>query len=513
MDTQDTKTVKTEKELCAIADDTGQKDNETIEYDSPKDFTKRAVSKELGSKFANQNDGMVTNQYIFNIDQMLGDIASVQKEESTSKIAASNRQYRLNERQDCSDFVTEYRISLHLAYAIAISMFEYVPVSDLERLSKSLLQYFNKFLKEYDENGKELTANLSPFIPLDTILDTIGAKTCKVSFTSRFENVTERCLSFGELRHKIRENLWELFPMMRSEIVSWLIETDFSYSYRNAFSINCVVKAISNLVKMDFADSIDRLFKHLELREKNKYLVIRLMLWLVKDDDIKNNVYEILRRWATSPKWVWEVSLAVYTLAEEEVPFTDELEKTLTRKILSSLDAGWGDWSIYFIGGQMMNSPRLRNLVARIFHKLATNGNLSKNESTVAVTYLLTISNAYQFVDKEKIALSLVAIDNKKQIEDIEVVLHKVFSDYTLRHGLFAIMEAYLDEINGYNTTERLLNQLKSYFYIIAKKSGRFNSDVQRFLSRLQVKHNKAASEILEFLQEKLPPHKELIKR
>ncbi len=521
MNTQETKmttpiepeiTLKTEEVPCTIAEDNSQKDNATKEHDSPKDFTKKAVSKELGSKFATQNDGNVINQYIINIDRMEGDITSVQKEESVSKIAANHRRYKLNERQDCSDFVMEYKISLHLAYAIAISMFEYVPVSDLQRLSGSLLQRFDKLPKEYDENGKEVTAKISPFIPLDTILDTIGAQTCKVSFTSRFENVTERCLSFGELRDKVRENLWELFPTMRSEIVSWLIEINFGHSYSNTFSINYLVKAMSNIVKMDFGDAMNRLFLHLESQEKNKYLAIKLMLLLVKDDDIKKNVYEILRRWAASPKWLWEISLVVYTLADEELPFTDELEKTLTQKFLSSFDAGWGDWSIYFISGQMMKSLRLRNLVSHILHKLATNGSCSKNENIVAVIYLLTISNAYQFVNKENVALSLVAVDNKKQLEDIEVLLHKVFSDFALRHGLFEILEAYLEEINGYGTTERLLNQLKGYFYIIAKKSERFNGDVQRFLSRLQVKQNKTASEILAFLQEKLPFNKELIK-
>jgi len=347
---------------------------------------------------------------------------------------------------------------------------------------------------------------------LDTILNTIGAQTCKVSFESRFENVTERCLSFEAMRGKIMENLWELFPMMRSEITSWLIETDFAYSYRNAFSTSCFINAMYNIVKTDFGDSINRLFPQLVSREDNKYLMIRLMLLLIEDDDTKKNAHEILRRWATSPKWLWEISLVVYALADEELPFAEELEKTLKLKILDSFDEDWGDWSIYFVGGQMINSLRLRNLVSSILNKLVADGNRGKNEYTIAVIYLLIISNAYQFVDKEDMVLPLVAVDSKKQLEDIEVLLHKVFSDFALRHGLFEVLEAYLDEINRYDTTVRLLNQLKGYFYVIAKKSERFNGDVQRFLSRLQAKHNKTAKEILMFLQEKLSSNKELTK-
>lgn len=522
MDTQETKTtttiesettIKTAEEVqCTPLDKNNEKTNDAKDHGSPEDFAKKAIGKELGNKFATQNDGNVTNQYIFNIDSMTGNIASIQKDDLVSKVAANNRQYKLNERQDCSDFVTEYKISLHLAYAIAISMFEYVPVSDLQRLSESLLWRFDKFPKEYDENGNEVTTNISPFISLDAILNTIGARVCKVSFVSQFENVTERCLSFEELRDKVMENLWGLFPMMRSEITSWLIETDFAYSYRNTFSTSCFVKAMYNIIKTDFGDSINRLFPQLVSREENKYLMIRLMLLLVEDNETKKNAYEILRRWATSPKWLWEISLVVYSLADEELSFKDELEKTLMRKILESFDEDWGDWSIYFIGGQMINSLRLRNLISHILHTLATDGGRGKNEYAVAVIYLLTISNAYQFVGKKDVALPLVAVDSKKQVEDIEILLHKVFSDFSLRHGLFEVLEAYLEEISRYETTERLLNQLKSYFYVIAKKSERFNGDVQRFLVRLQAKRNKIAKEILVFLQEKLPLNKELMK-
>ena len=284
------------------------------------------------------------------------------------------------------------------------------------------------------------------------------------------------------------------------------------YSSRNAFSTSCFVNALANIVKLDFSDSINRLFAQLTSREENKYLMIRLMLLLIDDATTKVNACEILKRWAASPKWLWEISLVVYALSNEELVYKNELEQTLTRKILNSFDENWAAWNIHLISGQMINSLRLRNLVSGILHKIIMNASNGESEYAAAVIYLLIISNSYLFVDQDDMTLPLVAVDNKKQIEDIEGILYRVFSDYTLRHGLFTILEDYLEIINGYNVTERLLNQLKSYFYIIAKKSTRFNGDVQRFLLQLQIRGNKNAEAILSFLQEKLSSNKELIK-
>lgn len=122
----------------------------------------------------------------------------------------------------------------------------------------------------------------------------------------------------------------------------------------------------------------------------------------------------------------------------------------------------------------------------------------------VSVLYLLIISNAYRFVDKDDMALPLVAVDNKKQIENIELLLYKMFSDFSLRHGLIDVLEVYLNEIDDYDISERLLNQMKSYFYVIGKKSQRYLGDLQRFLTRLQSHGNKTAGKISVFLQEKL---------
>lgn len=515
MDTQDMETspiiekeytVKDEEETDNYAkEETDSKINEVKDHDSVEDF----VSKVVKGKFVTLNEGNMPNQIIFNIDSMLGNISSVQKEENVERVLTNIQQYKLYELQECTEFVNEYKSSLHLAYAIAISMFEYVPISDLQRLAESLLRYFPK---NFDRDGKEITEHISPFIPLKDILSIINAQTCMVSFKTQFENITERCACFNENHDKVMQNIWEQFPLLRSQITLWLIETDLVYSFRNAFSENCFVKALSNIVKMDFRDSVNRLFPQLVSREKNKYLMIRLMLLIIKDDEIKENACEILRGWAKSSKWLWEISFVVYGLSDEKLSFVNELEQTLTHKILDAFNGNWENRNINLIGGQMIKSLRLRNLVSGILYKLAIEDDYEKTEHSVAIIYLLMISNAYQFVNKDNMALPLIAIDNIKQLEHIEIVLYRIFSDFALRHSLFEILEVYIEEIEKYKVTDKVLNQLKSYFYVIAKKSARFNRDLRRFLSQIQTKGNTTAEIILSFISEKIPLNKEIIK-
>ncbi|MCL2087942.1 MAG: hypothetical protein FWH14_00520 [Oscillospiraceae bacterium] len=480
------------------------KGNESKEINDVKSF----VEKLIGTKFSTQNDGNITTQNIFNIGSMTGGISSVEKEKSTVAKPTEARQYKLYERSDCSAFVSEYKTSLHLAYAIAISMFEYIPVSDLQSLSERLLLRFPKTL---DAEGKEDKTHTNPFLSLDSILGVIGAEPCKVSFTSRFENVTERCVCFAEAHDKVMENLWDLFPMIRSEITEWLIETDFIYQFRNAFSTSCFVRAMFNIVKLDFGDSINRLFPQLTSDPKNKYLMMRLFLLLTADEDMKKNACEILKRWAASSEWLWEISLVVFAQSDADLPFKNELERTVTNKIRNSFDDE-EDWDVTIISGQMVTSAKLRTMVSGVFQKL-----MSKNEEDssknygVALIYLLTISNAYQFVDREDRTLPLVAFDNKLQAENIEGTLSKTITDFNLRQGLFDVLGAYLREINEYEPSQELLNRVKSFFYILSKKAPRYYGDIIRFLMRLAGK-NKTAEDIMTFLQDKIKTGKELVK-
>lgn len=456
----------------------------------------------LLSRNINQNDGNITTQNIYNIDYMAGSILSIKDESNLTK---AEKQYNLYERSECSEFVSKYKKSLHLAYAIAISLFEYVPVSDLQNLSERLLMRFEDTL---DSNGVEDKTYTTPFISLDYILSIIGAKTCIISYASRFENVTERCVCFISQQKKIMENLWELFPMLRNEIVSWLIEVDCAFKNNNSFSTDCFVRAMVNIIKFDFADSLNRLFPKLVSEPKNRDLLIRLFIILTKDEETKENAYEVLKQWSCSLKWLWEIPLFIFA---ENIPsylFERELEETLQKKILESLESD--EWNLKLICAKMLASLKLRSMVASVFEKIFIRSDSKQHKSSVSLLYLLTIYESYMLVSKINMTLPLVAFDDLQQSDKIKPIILYIVNDFTLRHMLFNLLEAYINQIDRYDITPSLLNRIKSFFYILAKNSLGYYNDILRFLSQLQRK-NKTAEVIMRFLHENILPGKDLL--
>ncbi len=461
-----------------------------------------AIKEDLLSKNFVKNDGNVTTQNIFNIDYMAGNILSIKDENNLTK---AEKQYKLYERSECSEFVNKYKKSLHLAYAIAISLFEYVPVSDLQDLSERLLERLEDTLASNGEKDRTYT---TPFISLDYILSIIGAKTCIISYKSRFENVTERCVCFDFHQKKIMENLWELFPMLRNEIISWLIEVDGAFKNNNSFSTDCFVRAMVNIIKFDFADSLNRLFPQLVSESKNRDLLIRLFIILTKDEKIKDNAYKVLKQWSCSLKWLWEIPLFIYA---ENIPccsFERDLKQTLQKKILESLEGN--EWNLKLISAKMLSSLKLRSMVSSIFEEEFLGCHDRQCKSSISLLYLLTVYESYTFLSKINMTLPLVAFDDVQQAYRIKPIIHYIINDFTLRRILFNILEAYIDQINCYDISDSLLKRIKSFFYVIAKDSQRSCSDILRFLSQLQRK-NKTAKDIMQFLNDTILHRKDLI--
>lgn len=461
------------------------------------------IKNVIESKYNLQTNGNIETQNVFYISNMTGDILSVKKEQSNVNLNSNTKKYKLYKVSDCIDFVSEYKTSLHLAYAISISLFEYVPISNLQNLSERLLRHFPVKL---DDDGKKDETYTTPFLSLDNIISVIGAEICQVSYSSRFENIKVRCVCFPNHQDKIIKNLWEQFPMLRSEITAWLIEADFISQFKDVFGANCFVRAIANLVKLDFGDSVNRLFAQLTSNSSNKYLLTKLFIILTNDIDTQENAYIMLKQWSSSSKWLWEIPLAVLSSDSKDFPFQAELEHTIRSKLLSSFNNKDDNLAIKFISFKMVSSLKLRSMVASVFEKLFTESKKANEKTSIAVIYLFTIINSYTFINKENIILPLVVFDNKQQLKKIKPIMLEIIVDFSLRQGLFYILEVYINEINNYEISVSVMNGLKSFFYILAIEAPKYYNDIIRFLMRIK---NKTANDIVKFLQEKI--RKELL--
>ena len=463
------------------------------------------IQKAIESKFSTQIDGNISTQFIFNIDQMMGDITSI-KADRIAKSKKSEKNYKLYDRLECSEFVDEYKNSLHFAYAVSISLFEYVPVSSLQILSEHLMR---RLPMNLNEKGDEDNTFKNPFISLDTILSIIGAETCLITYKSCFENVCEKCVYFPEYHDKVMTNFWEMFPLLRNQITSWLIESYSTACINNgSFKTKCFINAMVNIIKLDFSDSLNRLFIQLTSNPSNKNLLTALLFTLINGKDTNKNASELLRQWSSSHKWLWEIPFVIFSDYPSELSFASEIETTLHYKILNSLEEE-NDRFFGLISGKMMTSLKLRTMVSKIFRKIFAE-TIEKSLSKVQLTFLMFVSYSYSFVNKNKTNLPLITFDNRQQAENINPIIISIISDYNKRHILFDVLKAYIEEINDYEIPDLLLNGLKSFFYIISKNSPKYFSDILRFLKNIK-NENKVANEIAQFLHEKIIIRKELI--
>lgn len=71
----------------------------------------------------------------------------------------------------------------------------------------------------------------------------------------------------------------------------------------------------------------------------------------------------------------------MYALADDDLSYINDFEKTLKNKLLSGFNKDWADWNIHLIGGQMVVSLRLRSLVSGILQEIETAENTKKTNT------------------------------------------------------------------------------------------------------------------------------------
>lgn len=185
-----------------------------------------------------------------------------------------------------------------------------------------------------------------------------------------------------------------------------------------------------------------------------------MFIILVKDKTTSYNSCKILEEWSVSKNWLWEIPLTVFAETSQDFSFIQKLRQALYIKIRNSLE---NNTDIQLICKEMLISPKLRTIVASIFDELFAEATTPYKKESVSIIYILTILKSYSFVNKKKITLPLVTFDSKQQAEKIKPIILNIISDFSLRQGLFIILEAYMDEIKNYDITLSLLNSLKVF--------------------------------------------------
>lgn len=382
-----------------------------------------------------------------------------------------SRTYALHTRSGCREFVERYKNSEHLAAAIVLSVFELVYLGDLHELNGLLMEE----LPEAALAEEAAPPPRDPYTSVDTYLSVIGGERLASQEGKQYAGL-------GENGQRALENIWEQFPGLRDPICRWLVRLCRSYRARTAFDAYQMVCAFARVVCLDFEDAQKRVFSRLYSSPENTGLLGNLMGKLYEEDSLRGKLEELLLGWlGAGDSWLWRPAcLACSFLMPglDEGKFGPALERAVRRR-LNSLTKSHSA----FLAVLMLQSGYFRDLLARLLGRMVRRAENRAERLTAAQAYLYLLRSCYYLVDAQRLELPLAACDTKRQQQELTPVLAEVMGRVDLRRQLYAVLEAYLKELDRYQYPERLVQHLCAYFLNLTQSAPAYWRDILEFLS------------------------------
>lgn len=430
--------------------------------------------KHIKNKF--YAEGNTAQQQIF-IQNLNWSSQYQEQNQKKDHYAKTSKKYDLRDVRQCTEFIETYGNSEYLAAAIILSTFEVVTLTDFSDLQETLMKYLPTVeAPERDETRETETtvSTLNPYISIDTVMAVIGGK----RYVAEDGKI---CIGLGNDSKKALFHILEQFPRLRNAIVSWLIRVNETYQYQTYFDAYQITTAFARIASFDITDAEKHIFESLCSNPINAGLLGNLICKLYKEKGTKEDAEHILMRWIRSDSvWLWKPACLSYSfLAEDQVPvsFESDLRESICGKMMHFNRHDW-----LYISVLLMNSLAIRSLFADVFSD--TYGRLKSGDDRefLAQKYINLIRRGYYRVSDSKMELPLVACDTQKQQESLRQITTKVMSVYRLRKQLYIILEAYLKELSLYHFSERMVNHITAYFYLMASDDMSYLRDILFFL-------------------------------
>lgn len=414
--------------------------------------------------------------------------------EVTRNSIAIGKEYDLSDAEQLAEFGEIAKAGGPFAVAVILCVFEYVELDDLQVLKSKLLAELPKVT---DEEGKEIGVYQNAYISINSLIRLVKGK---MFITESGQN----CIGLGISRPTALKNLWQQFPTMRDHIARWLLNISDLFEYRTNFNTAQIIVAFVNFFKLDFNAGISLFFQKLYSSPDKYWLLGFIALELYNDSAYRHKILPHINQWAeSSGSWLWKSALYVYAnirKGEENTAFDDKVGKALAIRcnFLEYDDTRYEN--LPYIGMLLINSERLRTLIASMLGDLVT-GNRNYNEKRLAcLWYLELLRYGYYLVSAEMTSLPLVACDKKQQLENLLPMLEVLLSRYDTRRLLFVTLESYLKEISSYEVEKATLNHIKAFLQLLAQINPRFRGDILLFLKRCDCKITKEIEKYLESL-------------
>lgn len=442
-------------------------------------------------EFYAQGNTATTQIFIGHLGSM--DLAPWQKR-CTQSAPPASQTYSLHTRQGCREFVERYKNSEYLAVAIVLSVFELVCLGDLHELAELLMEE----LPDAAPAKEDVPPARDPYTSVDTYLSAIGGEW----FTSQER---KQYVGLGENAQKALQNIWEQFSGLRDPICQWLVMLCQSYKAHTAFDAYQMVCAFARVACLDFEEALKRIFSRLYSSPENVGFLGNLVCKLYEKASLRGTLDELLQGWLDAKgSWLWRPAcLACSFLMPglDERRFTPALEKVVSSR-LNNLTK---DDSMFF-AILMLQSKYFRDLLPRLLSRMVRRAGNRERRLATAQTYLYLLRSCYYLVDEQRPELPLAACDTKGQQEALTPVLVEVMGHVGMRKQLYAVLRAYLNELNRYRYPDNLFHHLCAYFYNLILSAPAYRPDIMEFLSSFRGKPGRRLCEYMHRSFRQLPP-------
>lgn len=445
----------------SIEDEKGEVDNEQ-ENDFEQDIQD---AEELQLKKENavhiSGNRATTQIFVQNLDKLnLGNYQTLKDDKKNIKI------YDLNDEQECVAFIEENASKECLVMAIILVSFDRVLLGDLFYLRKKFEPYISVLEDVLKADGTQYTA-------LNNVLEVIGGQKSKSPDGKQWvgmKNGSEQAF----------ENVMGQIPCLKSIFMEWLMSIQNDGNEMSSFGIYELTTAYMRILKLGFYNMYDEIFSPLYESSDSVGMLGLLIFRMYQDEELKEeSIRQITFCLQNDITWTWRVVCIVYAyFAQDKIKFLYEkkLLILLRRKIPT-----WTRDDYIFVASLMFQSMAFRTQISKAYNLIYKEAVWNDKES-IAKSYLRLVRISYYHVNKQEIALPLVACDLAEQQENISLLLDKIMNVYELRKQLYAILRAYLKEISTYEVSSNIMRHIAGFFFNIIEMNPDFKEDIWDFL-------------------------------
>jgi ribosomal protein S17E len=198
--------------------------------------------------------------------------------------------------------------------------------------------------------------------------------------------------------------------------------------------------------------------------------------------------------------WSWKTAIYVYANINEvevDAEFESKIREALDSRYKMLIYEQFQDENLKYISSLMVDSKRLRNLIADLLNGLAVTAIRDYDKSLVSKCYTKFVGYCYLWISKERSILPLVICDDTTQLSNILPVIKICLYQREEKTLFLSKLNDYLKKLSQIDVNKKVDSRIKAFFQIITENIPQLSEDIVAFLKKSDCE---LANEIVNYL-------------